>query len=75
MSRIAHLRYAPRAARSVDPAPGRACTAAPHIVRELSRGESVVCDLIGAEQVLAWAKAHPAWIEDPAPVYAHDPNQ
>jgi hypothetical protein len=44
-------------------------------VRELSRGESVVCDLIESEQVLAWAKAHPGRIEDPAPLYARDPNQ
>ena len=47
---------------------------APGIVRELLRGASVACDPIEAEQALAWARAHPAWIEDPAPLYAHDPE-
>jgi hypothetical protein len=47
---------------------------APGIVRELLRGSSVACDPVEAEQALAWAKAHPAWVEDPAPLYAHDPN-
>lgn len=47
--------------------------AAPGIVRELLRGPSVVCDPAEAEQALAWARAHPAWIESPAPLYAHDP--
>jgi hypothetical protein len=46
----------------------------PGIVRELMRGPSVACDPTEAEQALAWARAHPAWIEDPAPLYAHDPN-
>jgi hypothetical protein len=48
--------------------------AAPGIVRELMRGPSAVCYAIEAEQALAWARAHPAWVEDPAPLYAHDPN-
>jgi hypothetical protein len=47
---------------------------APGIVRELMRGLSVACDPMEAEQALAWARAHPAWVENPAPLYAHDPN-
>jgi hypothetical protein len=47
---------------------------APGIVRELMRGPSVACDPTEAEQALAWARAHPAWVEDPAPLYAHDPS-
>jgi hypothetical protein len=47
---------------------------APGIVRELMRDRSVACDPTEAEQALAWARAHPAWIDDPAPLYAHDPN-
>jgi hypothetical protein len=38
------------------------------------RGPSVVCYATEAEQALAWARAHPAWVEDPAPLYAHDTN-
>jgi hypothetical protein len=45
---------------------------APGLVRELLRGPSVVFDLTEAEHALAWARAHPAWVEDPAPLYAHD---
>jgi hypothetical protein len=52
----------------------RYASSAPGIVRELMRGSSVVCDPTEAEQALAWARAHPAWIDDPAPLYAHDPN-
>jgi hypothetical protein len=52
----------------------RYSASAPGIVRELLRGSSVVCDTAEAEQALAWARAHPARIEDPAPLYAHDPN-
>jgi hypothetical protein len=47
---------------------------APGIVRELTRGVSVACDPTEAEQALAWARAQPDWIEDAAPLYAHDPN-
>jgi hypothetical protein len=35
---------------------------------------SVVCDPLEAEQALAWARAHPAWIDDPAPLVIEDPN-
>jgi hypothetical protein len=37
----------------------RYASAAPGIVRELLRGSSVACDPVEAEQVLAWARAHP----------------
>jgi hypothetical protein len=37
-------------------------------------GSSVTCDPTEAEQALVWARAHPAWVEDPAPLYALDPN-
>lgn len=47
---------------------------APGIVRELMRGTSVACDPTEAEQALAWARAHPAWIDDPAPLYSFDPD-
>ena len=43
---------------------------APGIVRELLHGRSVVCDAVEADQALAWARAHPAWTQDPAPLYA-----
>jgi hypothetical protein len=48
--------------------------AAPGIVRELLKGQSVICDPAEAEQALAWARAHPAWTDHPAPLYAHDRN-
>jgi hypothetical protein len=47
---------------------------APGIVRELLRSPSVVCDPVEAEQALAWASAHPAWTDDPAPLFAYDPQ-
>jgi hypothetical protein len=47
---------------------------APAIVRELLLSRSVVCDPIEAEQAIAWARAHPAWTDDPAPLYALDPE-
>jgi hypothetical protein len=50
----------------------RYATAAPAIIRELLRGPSVVCDPVEAEQALAWARAHPAWVDEPAPLYVHD---
>jgi hypothetical protein len=46
---------------------------APGIVRELLHGASVVCDPIEAEQAMAWARAHPAWTEQPAPLVMLDP--
>jgi hypothetical protein len=52
----------------------RHAAGAPGIVRELLRGSSVACDPTEAEQALAWARAHPAWVDEPAPLYAHDPN-
>jgi hypothetical protein len=47
---------------------------APGIVRELLTSPSVACDPLEAEQALAWARAHPAWIEEPAPLAVEDPN-
>jgi hypothetical protein len=47
---------------------------APCIVRELLVTRSVACDPFEAEQALAWARAHPAWLDDPAPLVAEDPN-
>jgi hypothetical protein len=47
---------------------------APGIVREPMRGSSVACDPTEAAQALARARAHPAWVEDPAPLRVHDPN-
>ena len=49
--------------------------AAPGLVRELMRGTSTVCDPPEARQALAWARAHPAWTEDPAPLYLHGQNR
>ena len=54
---------------------GRYPSAAPGIVREQLRGGSVICDPTEAEQALAWARAHPSWAEDPAPLDAHEPNR
>jgi hypothetical protein len=48
---------------------------APGIVRELLTSRCVVCDPLEAEQALAWAQAHPAWVEDPAPLVVEDPNR
>jgi hypothetical protein len=45
---------------------------APGIVREL-HGSSVVCDPIEADQAMAWARAHPAWTDEPAPLVMIDP--
>jgi hypothetical protein len=47
---------------------------APGIVRELLLSRSVARDPVEAEQALAWARAHPAWIDDPAPLLIDDPN-
>jgi hypothetical protein len=42
---------------------------APPAMRELARGDSsVVCDRAEADASLAWARAHRAWTESPAPV-------
>jgi hypothetical protein len=38
------------------------------------RGSSVACDPTEAEQALASARAHPAWVDERAPLYAHEPN-
>jgi hypothetical protein len=48
---------------------------APGIVRELLLSGSVVCDPVEAEQAIAWGRAHPAWTDEPAPLYAHDPER
>jgi hypothetical protein len=47
---------------------------APGIVRELLLSRSVGCDPLEAEQALAWAKAHPRWSDDSAPLVIEDPN-
>ena len=47
---------------------------APGIVQELLRTPSVVCDPVEAEQALGWARAHPAWVEDPPPLVVEDPD-
>jgi hypothetical protein len=47
---------------------------APGIVRELLRTPTVVCDPTEAEQAIAWAQAHPAWVDDPAPLVVEDPD-
>jgi hypothetical protein len=44
----------------------RYASAAPGIVRELLRESSVIC-AIEAERALAWARAHPTWVDEPAP--------
>jgi hypothetical protein len=49
--------------------------AAPGIVGELLRASrSVVCDDVEAEQAVAWARAHPAWTDDPPPLVMVDPS-
>jgi hypothetical protein len=48
---------------------------APGIVRELMHTASVVCDPLEADQAIAWGRAHPAWTDDPAPMYALDPER
>jgi len=48
---------------------------APAIVGELLRNSrSVVCDSVEAKQAVAWARAHPAWTDDPAPLVIVDPT-
>jgi hypothetical protein len=54
--------------RAVSEYPG----AAPGIVRELLHGPSVVCDPIEADQAMAWARAHPAWTDQPTPLVIVD---
>lgn len=47
--------------------------AAPAAMQELAKGDrSVVCDRGEAEASLDWARRHPCWADDPAPVYAHE---
>jgi hypothetical protein len=42
----------------------------PAALQELARGDSsVVCDPAEASESLRWARAHVAWIDDPAPVW------
>jgi hypothetical protein len=43
--------------------------------RELLLSASVACDPVEAEQVIAWGRAHPAWTDDPQPLYAFDPER
>ena len=43
---------------------------APAALQELARGDrSVVVDRVEADAGMAFARSHPAWLEDPAPVY------
>jgi hypothetical protein len=43
---------------------------APSALQELARGDaSVVCDPSEATASLTWARQHPAWLDDPAPVW------
>jgi hypothetical protein len=43
---------------------------APMALQELARGDSsVVCDPSEARASLAWACRHPAWLDDPLPVW------
>jgi hypothetical protein len=50
-------------------------SSAPGIVGEFLRASrSVVCDPVEAEQAMAWARAHPAWTDDPAPLVIVDPT-
>jgi hypothetical protein len=49
--------------------------AAPGVVRELLRSNSVICDPAEAEQALAWARAHPAWVADFAALVIEDPHE
>jgi hypothetical protein len=48
---------------------------APGVVRELLASDSVVCDPLEARQAMAWARAHPAWVDEPAPLYEYDPDR
>jgi hypothetical protein len=43
-------------------------------VRELLLSGSVVGDPVEAEQALAWAREHPAWTDDPAPLVIENPT-
>jgi hypothetical protein len=43
-------------------------------VQKLLASRCVVCDPLEAEQALAWAQVHPAWVQDPAPLMIEDPN-
>ena len=48
---------------------------APGTVRKLMRtARSLACDAVDAKQALAWARAHPAWTDDPAPLVIVDPT-
>jgi hypothetical protein len=45
-------------------------TGAPMALQELARGDaSVVCDPSEATASLTWARQHPAWLDDSAPVW------
>jgi hypothetical protein len=50
-------------------------TGAPGVVRELLTSDSVVCDPLEARQAIAWGRAHPAWVDEPAPLYERDPDR
>jgi hypothetical protein len=54
---------------------GRVSPRRARIVRELLLSASVACDPVEAEQVIAWGRAHPAWTDDPQPLYAFDPER
>jgi hypothetical protein len=49
--------------------------AAPGVVRDLLRdSRSVESGRVEAEQAVAWARAHPAWTDDPAPLVIVEPT-
>jgi hypothetical protein len=46
--------------------------AAPGIVRELARCESVAADAIEIQQAVGWGRAHPTWRDDDPPFVCQD---
>jgi hypothetical protein len=46
--------------------------AAPGIVRELARCESVAADTLEIQQAVGWARAHPAWRDDHPPFVSQE---
>ncbi|HZE32509.1 MAG TPA: hypothetical protein VE198_13855 [Actinoallomurus sp.] len=47
-------------------------SAAPGLVRELARSESVVADSLEIQQAAGWARAHPAWRDEDPPFVAQE---
>jgi hypothetical protein len=46
--------------------------AAPGLVQELARSESVAADTVEIHQAVGWGRAHPSWRDDDPPFIAHD---